>query len=52
MNSEEEYWNYIHTYDYGVSGHEEEVEKAADYFDVSPSAFEETYDSYFNEERE
>ena len=44
---DQEYWDYVHTYDYGIPGHEEEVEKAADFFDVSPDAFAETYVDFF-----
>jgi hypothetical protein len=39
---DQEYWDYVHTY-----GSHEEKEKAADYFDVTPSAFEETYADFF-----
>ena len=53
QEDDKEYWNYVHTYEYGVPGCQDEVEKAADYFDVSPSAFEEDYDSFFEtDERE
>lgn len=37
-----EYWDYIRTY-----GSRAEQEKAADYFDVTPSAFEDDYDDVF-----
>ena len=46
---DQEYWDYVAMYDYGVPGHEEEVEKAADYFDVSPSAFSELYADFYRE---
>ena len=39
-----EYWNYVHMY-----GDEEEREKAAEYFDVTPSAFDETYAQFRDE---
>ena len=46
MNEDDqEYWDYVRVY-----GSEEEREKAADYFDVSPSAFDEPYSSYFRDQ--
>ncbi len=47
MDNERDYWNYIHS-----CGDPEEIEKAADYFNVSPSAFEETYDDFFGNEHD
>ena len=39
---DQEYWDYIHDY-----GDDEEREKAADYFDVTPSAFDYTYADFY-----
>lgn len=47
MNSDEEYWNYLHTY-----GSEDEIREGCEYFDVSPSAFEEDYNSFYDLDKE